>query len=337
MSDHSFKYLFQQFFNKKATPEESAEFLSSLKRDEYNEELKVLLDRFWEETTSFPNLNENRAEKIFSKIMAAGAANESPKSKITRDAGWWKVAAAILIIIGVSALFYRPNFQTSSRLVKETKNIKTTKPDRRFINLPDGSSVILNENSMLEFGEDFIVNGKREVYLKGEAYFDVVHDSSHPFIVHTGKLQTTVLGTAFNINANSMTGTVIVTVTRGKVKVGDKIRTFNVIDPDEQMVFNRDLSRHFKKPVDARTIVAWKNEDIYFDDVSLSDVANQLEERFNVSIIFSNEVMKDCRFSATFLKTQSLEQILNVIAEFNHINYQYKDENTILLDGTGCN
>ncbi len=337
MSNHSFKYLFHQFFNKKATPQESAEFLSLLKRDEYNEELKVLLDKFWEETTSFPNLNENNAEKIFSKIMAAGAANDSRKNKMIRNLTWWKAAAAVLIVISFSALFYRPGLQTRSRLVKETKNIKISKPDRRFINLPDGSSVALNENSGIEFGEKFIVNGKREVYLKGEAYFDIVHDSLHPFIVHTGKLQTTVLGTAFNINASSMTGTVIVTVTRGKVKVGDKTRTFNVIDPDEQMVFSRNLGRHFKKPVDVGPIVAWKNEDIYFDDVTISNVASQLQERFNVSIIFSNKVIRDCRFSATFLKTQSLEQILNVIAEFNHIKYQYKDENTILLDGTGCN
>ncbi len=337
MSDHSFKYLFQQFFNKKATPEESAEFLSLLKRDEYDEELKVLLDRFWEEATSFPNLNENRAEKIFSKIMAAGAATESAKNKITRDYTWWKAAAAILIIISFSAWFYRPGLQAPPKLVKEAKNIKINKPHRKFINLPDGSSVILNENSRVEVGDKFIVNGKREVYLEGEAYFDIVHDSSHPFIVHTGKLQTTVLGTAFNINANSMTGTVIVTVTRGKVKVGDKIRTFNVIDPDEQMVFNRDLSRHFKKPVDARTIVAWKNEDIYFDDVSISDVANQLEESFNVSIAFANGNIKNCRFSATFLKSQSLQQILNVIGEFNHIKYQLKDNKTVVLDGVGCN
>lgn len=194
----------------------------------------------------------------------------------------------------------------------------------------------MNENSRLEFG-GFNANGKREVYLEGEAYFDIKHDASRPFIVHTGKLQTTVLGTAFNIKTNPGTEIITVTVTRGKVKVGDDKSTYNVLLPNEQMVVDQNMSSHIKKPVKAETVIAWKNEDIYFDDVNIKDVANQLEERFNISIVFSNEIIKNCRFSATFLKTQSLEQILNVIGEFNHIKYQLKDKNTVLLDGAGCN
>lgn len=339
MSIHRFKYLFHQFVNKTASLEEAEEFLVMMKRDDYNKELQLLLDEFWKEPYSITPLYEERAERIFNKILASEQIKEPATIKGRGRRLWFKAAAAVLII-ALSALFYMKEFRTSnSQLlrVNNTKQVKPDKPSRRFINLPDGSSVILNENSKIEFGDRFLVNGVREVYLVGEAYFDIIHDSSHPFIVRTGKLQTTVLGTAFNINANSETGTVIVTVTRGKVKVGDRTRTFNVILPDEQVVFNRDLSRNSKKPVDAGTITAWKNEDIYFDDVSISNVANQLEERFNVSIVFANDIIKNCRFSATFLKSQSLQQILNVIGEFNHIKYQLKDNKTVVLDGAGCN
>jgi len=339
MSIHRFKYLFQQFVNKTATPEETEEFLSMMKRDDYNEEVQILLDEFWKEPSSVTPLGQARAERIFNQIMASAQANEKVKLQMYRKQLWLKAVAAVLIIIGLSALFYKLEFQSfGTRLVqvKSSKPVKPNMPGRRFINLPDGSSVILNENSKLEFGDKFIVNGKREVYLQGEAYFDIKHDPSHPFIVHTGKLQTTVLGTAFNINANPENGTVTVTVTRGKVKVGDNKHTFNVVDPDEQVVFDMDLSQHIKKLVDAETVIAWKNEDIYFDDVYIKDVANQLQEHFHVSIVFSNEIIKSCRFSATFLKSQSLEQILNVIGEFNHIKYQFQDKNTVLLDGTGC-
>lgn len=339
MSIHRFKYLFHQYVNKTASLEEAEEFLVMMKRDSYNKELQLLLDEFWEEPYSMTPSYEERAERIFNKIMASSQIIETANLKSRGKRIWLKAAAAVLIF-ALSALFYAKEYKASKpQLVKvnNTRMVKPDKPSRRFINLPDGSSVILNENSKIEFGENFLVNGVREVYLEGEAYFDIIHDSSHPFIVRTGKLQTTVLGTAFNINANSETGTVIVTVTRGKVKVGDRTRTFNVILPDEQVVFNRDLSRHFKKPVDAGTITAWKNEDIYFDDVSISNVANQLEERFNVSIVFANDIIKNCRFSATFLNSQSLQQILNVIGEFNHIKYQLKDNKTVVLDGAGCN
>ncbi|NQV74621.1 MAG: DUF4974 domain-containing protein [Bacteroidetes bacterium] len=334
MSIHRFKYLFQQFVNKSATPEESEEFLSMMKRDDYNEEVQALLDEFWNEPTSITPLGEARAEKLFKEIMASSQADK-PRSIFRNRRIWYKAVAAILII-GITAFFYTMKIQPSEiRLVKVNtiKMVKSDKPGRLFINLPDGSSVILNENSKLELSKNFNSNGKREVYLRGEAYFDIIYDPLHPFVVHTGKIFTTVLGTAFNIKASPGNKKVTVTVTRGKVKVGDDKKTYNIILPDEQVVFDQALSNHSKKPVKAETFIEWKNEDIYFDDVSIKDVARQLQERFSISIVFSNEQIKTCKFSATFLKSQSLQQILNVIGEFNQIKYQFKDDKTVVLSG----
>lgn len=335
MSIYRFRYLFHQFVNKTASPEETEEFMAMMKREDYDQEVQALLDEFWNEPSSITPMDEAKAEKIFNKIMASS--QDAEPVSIRRNRGWLKVAAAIFII-GIAAFFYRSEQHSQdTELVQVKKSIvKPDKPGRRFINLPDGSSVILNENSTLRLDDLFSSNGKREVYLEGEAYFDITHDSLHPFIVHTGKIKTTVLGTAFNVNANSLSGTITVTVTRGKVKVGDDQHTFNIIDPDEQVVYGEDHDPYVKKPVKAEKVVAWINEDIYFDDVSLKDVANQLQDRFNVSIQFSNEAIKSCRFSATFLKSQSLEQILNVIGEFNHVKYQIKENKTVILDGSGC-
>lgn len=337
MSLSRFKYLFHQYVNKTATPEEAQEFLEMMKNDNYNKEVQVLLDEFWNEPASVTPLAEARAERIFHEIMASSSVRE-PVRFFSGKNVWFRAAAAI-IIIGLSALFYKYEIRPSNtNLVKVKSNEvdKSVIPGRRFINLPDGSSVILNENSKLVLGKKFNSNGKREVYLQGEAYFDIRHDAEKPFIVHTGKLQTTVLGTAFNIKTNPGTEIITVTVTRGKVKVGDDKSTYNVLLPNEQMVVDQNMSSHIKKPVKAETIIAWKNEDIYFDDVNIKDVANQLQERFNVSIIFSNEQIKNCRFSATFFKSQSLDQILNVIGEFNHIQYQFQDNKTVILNGSGC-
>lgn len=339
MSIHRFKYLFHQFVNKTATSEETEEFLRMMKRDDYNEEVQSLLDEFWKEPSSITPLGEERAERIFNQIMISSQKTEPVRtSQIYRNGWFWFKTAAAIFIVALSALLYQQESKPTDirKAAIENKANKSEIPRRRFKNLPDGSSVILNENSKIDVAAGFNKNGKREVYLYGEAYFDVVHDARQPFIVHTGKLQTTVLGTAFNINASLSTGTVVVTVSRGKVKVGDSEQIFEVIDPDEQVVFEKDLTMHTKNPVKAKSITAWKNEDIYFDDVSIKDIANQLQERFNVSIIFSNEIIKNCRFSATFLKSQSLEQILNVISEFNQMKYHFKNDNIILLDGVGC-
>lgn len=335
MSIYRFRYLFHQFVNKTASPEEIGEFMAMMRGKDYDEEVQTLLDEFWNEPSSVTPMGETRAERIFNKIMASSQ-NAEPVT-ILRSWGWLKIAAAILVI-GIAALFYRSEqYSPDTKVVQVKRDTgKLNKPGRRFINLPDGSSVILNENSTLKLNERFGSNGKREVYLEGEAYFDVAHDAQHPFIVYTGELKTTVLGTAFNINSSAVDRTITVTVTRGKVEVGDDKGVYNILTPNEQIVVDKDLSRHLKRPVKAEEVVAWKSEDIYFDDVSMKDVAKQLEERFKVSIGFSNDAIKNCRFSATFLKSQSLDEILNVISEFNHSSYELNN-NTVIINGVGCN
>jgi len=336
MSIHRFKYLFKQFVNKTATSEEVGEFLSMMKRNDYNKEVQDLLDEFWNEPSSITPMGEENAERIFNQIMASSSAEE-PVRVFSFKSNWYKAAAAIFVI-GISVFLYKANRPVSENKIAKVNHIKVKpeKPGRRFINLPDGSSVILNENSKIELGKKFNSDGKREVYLYGEAYFDIIHDADRPFIVHTGKVQTTVLGTAFNVKANPGSKLVTVTVTRGKVKVEDDDHSYNVIVPDEQVVFDQAISQHVKKPIKAESVIEWINEDLYFDDVSIKDVANQLQERFDVKIVFSNEQIKTCKFSATFLKTQSLEQILNIIAEFNQIKYQFRGAKTVVLDGSGC-
>jgi len=337
MSFHRFRYLFKQFINKTGSDEEIQEFLAMMSKEDYDDEVRQLLSEFWNEVSTDSVIDDNRADQIFQKIMTSKRSRVL--SLFSNRSLWYKSIAAILII-GLSSLFYwNQSKRAELKMVQmeKTEPKSVNFPTRRFINLPDGSSVILNENSRVELSKNFSKNGLREVHLYGEAYFDVTHDPNKPFIVYAGKVKTTVLGTAFNIKESSLAKTVTVTVTRGKVKVGDSQKTFNVIVPDEQVVIDESLTKHTKKVVKAVSVIEWTNQDIYFDDVSIKDVAKQLQERFKVSIVFSNEQIKSCRFSATFMKDQSLAQILKVIGEFNQIKYQIKDNSkTVVLDGSGC-
>jgi ferric-dicitrate binding protein FerR (iron transport regulator) len=335
MSIVRLKYLFHQFIHKKATPEETEEFMAMLRQNSYNEDIQDLLDELWNEPSALTPLGIRKAEKIFSRIIAGSGEDTQMIRPVRSHRGLWlRAAAAVLIICAVSLIFYKNNSDKPAIQQLAKQAVNPDKPSRRFMNLPDGSSVILNENSKLDYG-GFGKNGRREVFLRGEAYFDIKHDSSHPFIVHTGELKVTVLGTAFNINASPENDEVTITVTRGKVKVADNKHAYSII-PNQQVVYNKAHSQLTMKQVRADAVIEWKKEDLYFDDVSMADIANQLQERFRVSFTYSNENIKNCRFSATFLKSQTLEQILNVIAEFNHITYKFQNKGTLLLEGEGC-
>lgn len=332
MANQRLRYLFYQCIQKKATPEEVEEFQSIIRQEAVDEDIKALLDEYWESPAP-TLLPEETANRIFAQIVSADVSGKYVKPAFVYRMHWWRIAAAVIVFIGIAALLYQPLDRRSTEQPAAARQ-SPVKPDVRLINLPDGSTVVLNKNSKLKIDPHFKANGKREVFLTGEAYFNVTHDTKRPFIVHTGKLRTTVLGTAFNINQN--TNTVTVTVSRGKVKVTDDANTLNILDPNEQVVFDQADAQHTKKVVDAKTVIAWKNSDIFFDNVNVQGVAMELEERFGVSIRFSSEAVKNCRFTATFLKDQTLEQILNVIKEFHHLRYEFEDRNTILLTGSGC-
>jgi transmembrane sensor len=203
------------------------------------------------------------------------------------------------------------------------------------ITLSDGSSVWINAGSELKYPKAF--NGKtREVYLSGEAYFDIKHSASKSFIVHTGKIITTVLGTAFNINAPNTSEKVIITVTSGKVSVSNQKQLIAFLTPNQQITYNTKGDTHTEEVVDVSEAIAWQQSDMHFEDITFQEAAKTLEQRFKLKILFANDKIKNCRFSGTALKGNNIDQILRVLCAFNKASYRYSTNNIIIVDGAGC-
>jgi transmembrane sensor len=170
---------------------------------------------------------------------------------------------------------------------------------KRFVKLPDGSFVILNENSELDYPDQF--DGKtREVTLRGEAYFDIKHINSKAFIVHTGDISTTVLGTAFDIKAFPDQNDVVVTVTRGKVKIADKKKIYAVITPNQQVSINKENNQVAQLQVDAESVVAWKKLYLVLSDITLEDAALLIGNKYHVRITIPDEKLKKCMITVKF-------------------------------------
>ena len=195
--------------------------------------------------------------------------------------------------------------------------------------------MVLNGASKLEFPESFS-HGVREVTLTGEAYFDITHDPMRPFVVHTGKVRTTVLGTAFNIKAYPEQSDITVTVTRGKVKVSDDKQVFGIVNPDQQITFNKNREVTEQKAVDSHEVTAWMEKDIYFDDITIDHAVAQLEKRFDVSITLTNSKINDCKFTATFVRGEDLEQILRILCDFNNATLVANGNNSFEIQGGIC-
>jgi len=274
---------------------------------------------------------EALGHQMNSNIWQAIHQTEQIQIKSQHKKTWlrWVAAAAVVLMICSVELFILLKKPEQPQQVAHTSN---TAKQHRVVCLPDGSTVIVNAGSKLNYPSTFKGQARREVYLEGQAYFDIRHNEAQPFIVHTGSVETTVLGTAFNIKAWAAEGSITVTVTRGRVKVGDKQKIFGVITPNQQIVYSKTEDKALKKGVDANAYLAWKNDDLIFDDVTVGEASKLLEERFNVKITIADQEIKSGRFTTTFLKKENLKEVLESICEFTGAKFDYnKDKATVVI------
>ena len=297
------------------------------------EQEKALLESWYlkRDSHSVPGLTPDE----FSEDLAFIAMG-LPLHQPVRSINWWPriAAAAAILAIFFSVYMEWPVLHNHLKPVQLTA-LNVPINQKKQITLADGSQVWVNAGSELRYPKTF--NAKtREVYLSGEAYFDIQHDASKPFIIHTGEVITTVLGTAFNIKEDKSRHTIVVTVTRGKVSVANGREPLGIITPNEQISFNIQSNKVIQQAVDAAKVIAWQKIDLHFEDQTFAEVAKQLEQRFNVKITFSNNRIKNCRFTGASLTGEKLEKVLKTICDFNNATYTTQPDGSIMIDGPGC-
>lgn len=333
MENH-IKKLFVDFILNRCTPAEVKQVQELVKTGGYEEEWRGAMEETAPEFAFADHahlvLNEKGLlKKINQSISAKLPARRKPWL-------WMAAAASFLLIAGVGLWLLRPALPLPT--IVEVKQ-KPTQPQKdvshKWIKLPDGSSVQLNQDSYLEYADSFEGKTLREVRLIGEAFFDIKHDAKHPFVIHTGKIKTTVLGTAFNIRAYRANEAVTVTVTRGKVKVEDEKKTLAILTPDQQLAWGASSPAPVKVKVNAQAVVEWKKQDLIMDDITLEEAAHLIAERYNVKIRFNNEKVKSCRFTAAFLNRNDISQVLNVVGDITGATLSLADH-VVTIDGPGC-
>jgi len=236
---------------------------------------------------------------------------------------WWMAAASVLILGVAGVLFYNGYKKNvaSVRPLKD-KEIATRYGTRSFLELPDGSKLWLNAGSRVKYIEDF-ADGKRELTLAGEAFFDVKHDPDHPFIIHTDKLDVKVLGTSFNVKAYQNDPTMETTLINGKVEIdfpGDD-RANIVLRPNEKVVIpvnGSPVAGPVKGSVAPdsiyRTLIetSWVEDKLVFRNEAFSDVTTKLERWYNIRFSFKDSNYLQDRLTGYF-KDQPIKNVMDAL------------------------
>ncbi|WP_437919694.1 FecR family protein [Sphingobacterium sp. LRF_L2] len=227
-----------------------------------------------------------------------------------------QIAAFFICCLCLSAMAYYLFENPKIEAAAETNTITTKKGEIRKVSLPDGSLVWLNNESSLTFPLEF---GKknRNVTLSGEGYFDVYRDENRPFVITTENFKTRVLGTQFIVREYSSDEESTVAVISGSVQVSKNIdrqvEFTEILGKSDRIIYHKGIKKITRdQSVDLQNITSWKEGKLSFQNVSLLDVANTLQRRFNVRIKV-DPTLYEKKIYADF-EQKSVETIMKVLS-----------------------
>ena len=331
-NEHIEELLFS-YFAGELSPAGEKELLVWLNADKDNSKYLSEMADLWAvaHVPVFDSNKKNDFERRFGDLM---------RSEIgTSRKIWWitlsKIAAIALLLLMVGALSYfagNQNIPTEDIVAFETV---VPMGARSKVLLPDRSVVWMNAGSSLKYTNAF-GKDKREVWLNGEAYFEVEPDSLTPFVVNSEDIDIKVLGTSFNVKAYDDDDLIDVTLISGKVDVhSEKSQSDKrdvILYPDQMLSYDKKTHKMKMVAVNASDACLWIDGNIKFKDLPFSEIAKKLERKYDVRILIESEALKKEIFSGSFSSGRTLDDIFKEIDVENKYKWTRRDSDIIIKD-----
>jgi len=239
---------------------------------------------------------------------------------------WFKYAAIIILSFTCGALLFylcgMKNHETTLATISSPRGQITS------LTLFDGSTVWLNSESTIKYTSDFNTK-KREVYVEGEAYFEVSHDKKNPFIVNLGNSRVKVYGTSFNVKAYPGNDHIEAVLMKGKIEFSTNNQSI-MLSPDERVVYSPQEGTIVKDQVDVEKTSSWKKGKYYYSNESLSNIIQQLQRWYDIEIIFDENVISSYTFTGVINREKSIQYNLKLIELTNKINVEFENDKIMI-------
>ncbi len=289
-----------------------------------NHDLREEIGKVWElsknSTPTPPQLDMDEEFSIFQRKLEA-----RKKKPLIRKIGLFRIAASIAIVLAAALWWFAPTSTSTPR------QITSTAPAVQELQLQDGTEVVLNTGSTLQYPEQFSTE-KRQVRLSGEAYFDVEHAPQQPFEIDLNIGLVEVLGTSFTIRNLPEEDTAEITVESGKVRFAfpEGTPSWSLQAGDRLLIDKANTQAQVIKDPNLNGM-AWYSGQLLFDDTKIDRALHDLERFFNIKIEQLDDKLDKCSISTT-LPVNSLEKMLETlhllfdaeIIEVDEKNYQIK-------------
>jgi ferric-dicitrate binding protein FerR (iron transport regulator) len=266
---------------------------------------------------SYPNNTILKKNISFEDIIKKDDKNEKIKLikfPINRKAVL-SMSFLLVFCLGLYFIGMTPSGYTNHKIASKGQRLT-------FI-LPDSSAVILNSGSEIKYSSDF--EKRRDIWLKGEAFFKVTKNINCPFIVHTDDFNVKVLGTEFNVNSNTINQTV--SLAKGKVNIvlKESEDEINLI-PNEEFVWNAKTKAVTKRNFDVSKILAWKDNILLLDDIKIEDAIPKINQFYGVNFFIEDSAIANQHIKGAF-KSQTIYEFITSLEFISDVSVKKTSEN----------
>lgn len=323
--------LLWKYLNKECSEEEYAEILDWVNQSEDNKHKLFRMEEMWSmgkyvqySQTKYLNKARHRFDK---KIKAKGAVSQKRKMLFNT----MKYAAISVFVLGGALLamnYLKPSEPDAEWIVLSSdKNVKECL-------LPDGTTVWLNKNTTLKYKFASAKQNTYEIFLEGEGFFDVPKNKQRQFIVNTDLMKIKVLGTEFNVKALPNSGLEETSLVDGRILVEGKSNDCYILSPGERAIVDKNSSKIVVESVNVKLEGFWREGMFPFESASIYDIAETLEQHYNVKIFISPNVDASNTYSGVLKQKDSIETVLSSLKNAIRISYKIKDQR-VYIDNAG--
>lgn len=224
--------------------------------------------------------------------------------------------------------------QTETAIKEITYHTITIPYGKTFkVTLSDGTIAHLNSGTTFKYPEQFISKNSRNVFLTGEAFFEVAKDEQHPFIVHSNQVNVEVLGTKFNLSAYPDEATTHCELVEGSVRLSESANPENnaVLEPNHKSTWNNSSRQFETENVDVKLYTAWVYGELMFQNETFENIVKKLERSYNVKITNNNILLANQHFTGTIkIEESGIESVLDLFKLDTPFKYEV-DKNSIQI------
>jgi len=327
MSRQQIQNLYLKFINGECTRQEIDLLIDLLKSVDHEESLPTVeeVERL---RTEDLYLNNEISDKIFHDILSAHP-SATPTKKVNFRS--WKsaiaIAASLVCLVGLGLVAW--DILRPSLIIYQSDFAK-----KETYTLPDGTKVMLNANSRIQLNETFSIDKKREVWIMGEAFFDVAQDNKRPFIIHTPKgLNVQVLGTAFNLKARPKDTRLVLHTGSVKVAIKDIAGSEQVLVPGEMVALKDEQHKLIKTYVDTLYYAAWQYDLLPFKNEPLEKIAITIRDIYGYQVEYGkgNSKLSKLHFTGS-LPANNIDKAITTLSAALNCNIFIKDNKTISIN-----